>query len=114
MVTWEQRVTDGAPKFEGSQVLPAFPYAEYAKLVGMHGIRCDDPANVRAAWDEAFACDRPVLVEMVADPNVPPVPPHVTNKQLKNYFSALLQRDPQAMETLKATAKEWWAGVRQR
>jgi len=112
MVTWEQRGTDGAPKFEGSQALPPFPYAEYARLVGMHGIRCDDPAKVRAAWEEAFACDRPVIVEMVADPNVPPVPPHVTNKQLRHYFSALLQRDPEAMEVLKQTAKEWWAGIR--
>jgi pyruvate dehydrogenase (quinone) len=112
MVTWEQRGTEGEPRFKGSQALPEFAYAEYAKLLGMHGIRCDDPAKVRAAWEEAFASDRPVLVEMVTDPNVPPVPPHVTGKQLRHYFSALLRRDPQSLEVLKATAKEWWAGVK--
>jgi pyruvate dehydrogenase (quinone) len=112
MVTWEQRGTDGEPKFEGSQNLPAFPYADYAKLLGFHGIRCDDPKNVRAAWEEAFASDRPVIVEMVTDPNVPPLPPHVSSKQLRHYFKALIERDPQAIEIVKASAKEWWAAVR--
>jgi pyruvate dehydrogenase (quinone) len=111
MVTWEQRA-EGDPKFEASQNLPPFPYAEYAKLIGLHGIRCDDPRKVRAAWDEAFESGRPVVVEMVTDPNIPPVPPHVTNKQLRHYFQALLHRDPQAMQVLKATAKEWWDSVR--
>jgi pyruvate dehydrogenase (quinone) len=111
MVTWEQRV-EGEPKFPGSQDLPFFPYAEYAKLLGFHAVRCDDPKKVRAAWEEAFASDRPVVVEMVTDPNVPPLPPHVSSRQLKNYFSALLKRDPQSVEIVKGAAKEWWAGVR--
>jgi pyruvate dehydrogenase (quinone) len=112
MVTWEQRGTEGEPKFQGSQNLPNFPYAEYAKLLGLHGIRCEDPKHVRAAWEEAFNADRPVVVEMVTDPNVPPIPPHVTSKQLKHYFSALVKRDPDSVEIVKAAAKEWWAGVR--
>jgi pyruvate dehydrogenase (quinone) len=111
MVTWEQRV-EGEPKFPGSQDLPFFPYAEYAKLLGFRAVRCDDPKKVRAAWEEAFASDRPVVVEMVTDPNVPPLPPHVSSRQLKNYFSALLKRDPQSVEIVKGAAKEWWAGVR--
>jgi pyruvate dehydrogenase (quinone) len=112
MVTWEQRGTEGEPKFDGSQNLPAFPYAEYAKLLGFHGIRCDDPKKVRSAWEEAFASDRPVVVEMVTDPNIPPLPPHITSKQLKHYFSALVKRDPQSVEIVKAAAKEWWAGMK--
>jgi pyruvate dehydrogenase (quinone) len=112
MVTWEQRGSEGEPKFEGSQDLPNFPYAEYAKLLGLHGIRCDDPRQVRGALEDAFNADRPVVVEMVTDPNVPPIPPHVTSKQLKHYFSALMKRDPQSVEIVKAAAKEWWAGVR--
>ncbi|MDB5945971.1 MAG: pyruvate dehydrogenase-like protein [Ramlibacter sp.] len=114
MVTWEQRGTEGEPRFEGSQVLPQFPYAEYAKLLGLHGIKVDRPDQIRSAWQEAFACDRPVLVEMVTDPNVPPLPPHVSGKQVRNYFSALVHRDPQALEVVKATAKEWWDGVRRK
>jgi pyruvate dehydrogenase (quinone) len=112
MVTWEQRATEGEPKFDASQVLPAFAYAEYAKLLGLRGIRVDRPQTVGLAWDEAFASDRPTLLEMVTDPNVPPVPPHVTGKQLRQYAAALLHRDPQALEVVKATAKEWWDSVK--
>jgi pyruvate dehydrogenase (quinone) len=61
---------------------------------------------------EALAADRPVVLEMVTDPNIPPVPPHITSKQLRHYFSALRERDPQSMEIVKAAAKEWWAGVK--
>lgn len=111
MVTWEQRISGGDPKFEDSQVLPAFPYAEYARLLGLHGIRVDKPDGVAAAWDEALAAERPVLVEFVTDPNVPPVPPHVTSKQMKGYVSAVLKRDPDSVAMLIATAKEWWDGL---
>jgi pyruvate dehydrogenase (quinone) len=111
MVTWEQRISEGDPKYEESQVLPAFHYAEYAKLLGLHGIRVDSPDRVGPAWDEALAADRPVLLEMVTDPNVPPVPPHVTGKQVKGYLSALFKGDPQAGEVVIASAKEWWDGL---
>ena len=112
MVTWEQRVTEGNPKFEASQNLPDFPYAEYARLLGLHAIRVDRPEAVGPAWDEALAADRPTLLEMVTDPNVPPLPPHVSAAQVRHYLAALLQRDPQALQVLKATAREWWQGVK--
>jgi pyruvate dehydrogenase (quinone) len=112
MVTWEQRVSAGDPKFEPSQDLPSFPYAEYARLLGLHALRVDDPERVAAAWDEALAADRPTVLEFVTDPNVPPLPPHVSSKQVKDYVAALLRRDPQALQVVLATAKEWWDGLR--
>jgi pyruvate dehydrogenase (quinone) len=112
MVTWEQRSTEGDPKFEGSQDLPSFPYAQYARMLGLEGIRVDKPADIAAAWEAALAADRPTLLEMVTDPNVPPAPPHVTAKQVKNYLSALLHGDPQALEIVKASAREWWDGLK--
>src|SRR3984885_13588768 len=57
-VTWEQRAMEGNPKFEGSQELPDFPYARYAELVGLKGIRVDTPDQVGPAWDEALNADR--------------------------------------------------------
>jgi pyruvate dehydrogenase (quinone) len=77
-VTWEQRAQEGDPKYEGSQVLPDFPYARYGELLGFEGIRVDDPDSVGAAWDEALGADRPVVLEAVTDPEVPPLPPHIT------------------------------------
>jgi pyruvate dehydrogenase (quinone) len=106
MVTWEQRATAGVPKFEDSQNLPAFPYADYARMLGLNGVRVDRPDAVGPAWDDALAADRPTLLHMVADPNVPPLPPHVSGKQARHYIKALLQGDPQAREVIVASFRE--------
>lgn len=110
MVTWEQRVMGGDPRFKDSQLLPPFPYAEYAELLGLEGIRVDDPDQVGPAWDRAIAAGRPVLIEMVTDPEVPPIPPHVPLKQVQNYVKALRQEDASGGAALRATIKQWWAG----
>jgi pyruvate dehydrogenase (quinone) len=111
MVTWEQRSTEGDPKFEGSQNVPAFPYAQYGRLLGLGGIRVEKPADIARAWDEALKADRPTVLEMVTDPTVPPAPPHITAKQLRHYASALLQGDPQALQIVRSSAREWWEGL---
>lgn len=91
MVSWEQqRVTAGDPKFEASQNLPAFPYAEYARMLGLEALRVDRPEDVAPAWERTLAADRPVLLEMVVDLDVPPLPPHMEPKQLRQYVKALL------------------------
>ena len=77
MVTWEERALAGDPTFEVTQDLPDFPYANYAKSLGLDGIRVDDPDALGAAWDRAFAADRPFVVEAITDPDVPPLPPHI-------------------------------------
>jgi pyruvate dehydrogenase (quinone) len=76
-VSWEQRVLEGDPRYSVSQDVPEFPYARYAELIGLKGIRVDDPAPVGAAWDEALAADRPVVYEAVVDPTVPTLPPEL-------------------------------------
>lgn len=111
MVTWEQRATAGDPKFSPSQDLPTFAYAEFARQLGLGGIRVDDPEQVGPAWEQAFAAGRPVVLEMVTDPNVPPVPPHVTGAQMRAYAAALLKGDPDARQAMLGSAREWWAGV---
>ncbi|MGO4689901.1 thiamine pyrophosphate-requiring protein [Glaciibacter sp. 2TAF33] len=74
-VTWEQREMEAEPRFPASQALPDFPYAGYAELLGLTGIRVDDPEALAGAWERAFAADRPVLIEVITDPNVPLLPP---------------------------------------
>ena len=113
-VTWEERAMEGDPRFDRSQLLPGFPYAEYARLLGLGGIRVDKPEEIGAAWDVALGADRPTVLEMVTDPNVPPLPPHVTYEQAKAYLSALIKRDPDSLRMVVATAKEWWDGVKPR
>jgi pyruvate dehydrogenase (quinone) len=93
-VTWEQRAMSGDPKLPASQDLPDFPYARYAESLGLRGIRVDNPDQVGPAWDEAFRSDRPTVFEAVTDPEVPPLPPHITFQQAKAMSSSLLKGDP--------------------
>src|SRR3954454_24447938 len=104
-VTWEQRAMVGDPKFEASQELPDFPYARYAELIGFRGIRVDSPDEVAGAWDEALAADRPVLLEAVTDPNVPPLPPHIRFEQAKNMAKALAGGEPDRGRVIRQTLK---------
>jgi pyruvate dehydrogenase (quinone) len=94
-VTWEQRVMEGDPKFPGTQWLPDFEYAKYAELVGLKGIFCDSGDGMRGAWEEALASDRPVVLEVKTDPEVPPLPPHITFEQAKKMAEAMAKGDPE-------------------
>jgi len=99
---------EGDPKFLASQVLPKFPYAGYADLIGLQGIRVDRPEDIGPAWDRALSSSVPTVLEMVTDPDVPPLPPHVSAKQAKAYFSALWHGDSDAGGTVLASIKEVW------
>jgi pyruvate dehydrogenase (quinone) len=111
LVSWEQRINDGSPRYEPSQALPDFPYASYAEMLGLRGVRVERPDAIGPAWDMAFAADRPAVIDVVADPTVPPLPPHVSAKQARAYFGAMLKGDAEAVSVLKSTAKEWWDGM---
>jgi pyruvate dehydrogenase (quinone) len=89
-VTWEQRVMNGDPKFQSSQEVPDFQFVRYAEMLGLTGIRVDQPEQIGPAWDEALAANRPVVIEAVTDPEVPPLPPHITFKQAMNFSASLL------------------------
>jgi pyruvate dehydrogenase (quinone) len=104
-VTWEQRVLAGDPKLNASQNIPDFPYARYAEMLGFKGIRVDSPDQVSGAWEEALAADRPVLYEAVTDPEVPPLPPHISLEQAKQISQALAKGDPNAMRIVKQSLK---------
>jgi pyruvate dehydrogenase (quinone) len=104
-VTWEQRAMNGDPKFVGSQDLPDFPYARFAEMVGLKGIRVDSPEQVGPAWDETLAAGVPVVYEAVTDPEVPPLPPHITLAQAHAFASATLGRDPNAGRMIKASLR---------
>ncbi|MBV9392882.1 MAG: thiamine pyrophosphate-requiring protein [Methylobacteriaceae bacterium] len=105
-VTWEQRVMEGDPKFNASQELPNVPYHKFAELIGLKGIYVDDPDKVGAAWDEALASDVPVVLEVKTDPEVPPLPPHITLEQAKKFTSMLMKDDPREGHLLVDTARQ--------
>ncbi|MGA7269457.1 MAG: thiamine pyrophosphate-requiring protein [Acidimicrobiia bacterium] len=107
-VTWEMRAMEGNPRYEASQAVPEFPYADYAEMLGLVGIKVEDPDAVGSAWDRSLAADRPVVLDVVTDPGVPTIPPNVTFEQAKNYATALLKGDPNAFDIVADSAREIW------
>ena len=105
-VTWEMRAQAGDPKFEASQDIPDFRYSKYAEQLGFKGIFVDRPDQLAQAWADAFAADRPVVLEAFTDPDVPPLPPHITLKQAQAFASTLIKGDPSEWRIIKETAKE--------
>ena len=105
MVTWEMRVMSGNPRYEASQRLPPFNYAEYAERIGFLGLRVERPEDVAAAWDQALASDRPVVIDAVTDPNVPPLPPHITYEQAKAFSLSMLKRPHDAARVMTESAR---------
>jgi pyruvate dehydrogenase (quinone) len=110
-VTWEQRAMEGDPRYDASQDIPDFPYAAFAELAGLKGIRVDDPDAVGPAWDEALAADRPVVVEAITDPEVPPLPPHITIEQAQNFARAALGGDSRRGAMIRQSLKQMFAEV---
>ncbi len=109
-VTWEMRIESGNPKYDASQNLPAFNYAQYGDSLGLNGIRVERSEDVGDAWDRALASDRPVVFDAVVDPNVTQLPPHITLEQAHNLFSAMAKGDPDEGGVIKQSIKEVVAG----
>src|SRR3954447_950689 len=105
-ITWEQRAMEGNPKFEASQDLPDFPYAEFAQMAGLKGVRVERPDQIGDAWQQALSSDRPFLLEAVTDPSVPPLPPHITLKQAKAMMFSLGKGDPDFASVVQQTLKD--------
>jgi pyruvate dehydrogenase (quinone) len=111
MVTWEQRVMAGAPKFPASQDLPKFPFARYAQILGLGGMELESPDQIEPALRAAFAADRPVVIECHTDPEVAPLPPHITWDQSNKLMKALWHGDPDRWRVIKQAAKQLWASM---
>ncbi|MEV0156484.1 thiamine pyrophosphate-binding protein [Micromonospora sp. NPDC050686] len=67
---------------------PDVPYAGWARLLGLHGVRVDRPDLVGPAWDEVLAADRPSVLEAVVDARVPLAPPEPAFADLRGVFAA--------------------------
>jgi pyruvate dehydrogenase (quinone) len=97
---------EGNPKFDASQDIPDFPYARFGEMLGFKGIFVDSPDRLTAAWQEALSSDRPVVLEVKTDPDVVPLPPHVTLKQARGLMSAMAKGDGAASRIIGDTAKQ--------
>ncbi|MBY8882244.1 thiamine pyrophosphate-requiring protein [Actinacidiphila acidipaludis] len=117
-VTWEMRAMEGAPQFLPSQGIPDVPYADFARSIGLGGVRVEEPGAVQSAWKQALSADRPFVIDFRTDPAVPPIPPHATWDQIEAAASAVLQGDPDTAgmvrQGVKAKIQEMLPGHRHR
>ena len=105
-VTWEMRAMAGSPKFAESQSLPDVDYAAFARSLGLQGINVDTADGVGPAWEAALAADRPTLLDIRTDPDVPPIPPHATFAEVKSVASAVLHGDDDSAGFIKQGIKQ--------
>jgi pyruvate dehydrogenase (quinone) len=98
MVTWEQRMMEGDPKLDTTQVIPDFNYAAYAESLGLLGLRVERPEDLNDVWLMALQADRPVVVEAVTDPNISPFPDHVMIKSAKKLADSVKKGDDAVFE----------------
>jgi pyruvate dehydrogenase (quinone) len=117
-VTWEMRAMEGAPQFLPSQSLPDVRYADFARSIGLDGVRVEEPGGVQDAWQRALSADRPFVVDFRTDPAVPPIPPHATWDQIEAAATAVLQGDSDraamVRQGVKAKIQEMLPGRRHR
>jgi len=109
-VTWEQRVMEGNPRFPDTQDIPDVPYAKFAEMLGLKGVSVDHADALAAAWIDALSTDRPVVIEVKTDPEVPPLPPHVTLAEAKAFMSSLAKSDRSVGRILANTARQLFGG----
>jgi pyruvate dehydrogenase (quinone) len=110
-VTWEQRVMEGDPKFDASQKIPDVRYHKFAELIGLRGIYVDRPEELGPAWEAALNSDTPVVLEVKTDPEVPPLPPHITFDQMQHITSALMTGDPHESGVISGTIRQLFSGL---
>jgi pyruvate dehydrogenase (quinone) len=110
-VTWELRAMGGSPRFVESQALPDTSYAEFAASIGLGASTVTDPEHLEDAWREALSADKPYVLDVHCDPDIPPIPPHATLEQMTDMVEALIKGDSSRWgvikEGLKTKAQEF-------
>jgi pyruvate dehydrogenase (quinone) len=100
-VTWELRAMGGTPAFVESQSLPDASYADFAASIGLGALTVTDPEHLEDAWRQALTADRPFVLDVHCDPDIPPIPPHATLEQMTDMAAALIKGDTSRWGVIK-------------
>jgi pyruvate dehydrogenase (quinone) len=96
---------EGDPRFEASQTLPDIPYADFAKMIGLDGVRIERPEDIGTAWEAALNSDRPFVIDAVTDPNVPTLPPD-PSKEVREALSEALREESGSAPVVRQIERE--------
>lgn len=91
-ILWEQMVL-GYPEHGVRWERPA-DFVPWAQACGGLGRRVEDPADLEGAIAEALAFDGPALVDVVVNPDEPPMPPRIRYDQAKGFAESFLRGQP--------------------
>lgn len=91
-IKWEQVVFLGNPQYVVE--LQPINFAMFAEACGGIGITVEKPDDLRPAFEKAIASGKPAIVEVVVDPNEPPMPAKTTLKQATHFAEALVRGEP--------------------
>jgi pyruvate dehydrogenase (quinone) len=94
-----------------TQNLPDVPFHKFAELIGLEGIYVDDPEQLGSAWERALAAQRPCVLNVKCDPEVPPLPSHISFDQAKSFMTSAVQGDPNEGAMLKGSIKQILSSV---
>jgi pyruvate dehydrogenase (quinone) len=92
MILWEQMAL-GYPE-HGVRFGSAMNFAPFAESCGAMGIRVEKPGDVEPAIRDAFGHDGPALVDVLVNPDEPPMPPKVRYDDAKGFAEAFLKGQP--------------------
>jgi pyruvate dehydrogenase (quinone)/pyruvate oxidase len=92
-IKWEQIVFLGNPEYGCELHNPNF--AKYAEACGGVGFTVERPEEIRPALEKAIATGKPAIVEVVVDPNEPPMPPKTSATQALHFAEALAKGQPE-------------------
>ena len=81
-----EMMVDGLPDYQTGN--GSFDYAAIARAAGIHSVRVEQPADLRAGLAEALAHPGPALIDLVTDPYALSIPPHITATQVKGFALA--------------------------
>ncbi|MGB8507493.1 MAG: thiamine pyrophosphate-dependent enzyme [Pyrinomonadaceae bacterium] len=91
-IKWEQIVFLGNPEYGCD--LHSINFALYAEACGGVGFTVERPEEIRPALERAIASGRPALVEVLVDPNEPPMPSKIAAWQAAHFAEALAKGTP--------------------
>lgn len=91
-ILWEQMVL-GFPEF-GVRHRGIADFAPWAEACGGLGIRVEKASELEGAVTEALAYPGAALVDVVVNPDEPPMPPKVSYEQAKGFAEAFLKGQP--------------------
>ena len=105
-VTWEQRVLAGDAKLRPRRSCRPSTSPPTRASSAWRASAWRPPRRSRPAWDRALAAGRPVVLDVVTDPEVPPLPPHIRPEHAKGFARAVLHGDPESARIVRQSLRE--------